>query len=101
MLMLMLMLIAYDISLADSSGSTRLCKVAKLCQDYGVRVQYSIFECDITPDKWVILKNNLLNTYDPNTDSLRFYHLGSKWRRKVEHHGAKSTLDIYKDSLIL
>ncbi|RKW43317.1 MAG: CRISPR-associated endonuclease Cas2, partial [Moraxella sp.] len=35
------------------------------------------------------------------TDSLRFYHLGSKWRRKVEHHGAKPAVDVFKDVLIV
>ena len=59
----------------------------KHCLDYGVRAQYSVFECDVTPDQWIMLKNKLLETYDPTCDSLRFYHLGSKWRNKVEHHG--------------
>ena len=47
------------------------------------------------------LKAKLLATYQPETDSLRFYHLGSKWRRKVEHHGAKAAVDIFKDTLII
>ncbi|QMT30549.1 CRISPR-associated endonuclease Cas2 [Alysiella filiformis] len=97
----MLMLITYDISLADEGGATRLRHIAEHCLDYGVRVQYSVFECDIVPDQWVVLKNKLLNTYNPHTDSLRFYHLGSKWRGKVEHHGAKKAIDIYQDTLIL
>ena len=83
------MLITYDISLQDPEGASRLRRVAQYCLDYGVRVQYSVFECDIAPDQWVKLKAKLLATYNPATDSLRFYHLGSKWRRKVEHHGAK------------
>ena len=65
------------------------------------RVQYSVFECDIAPDQWVVLKDKLLKTYNPETDSLRFYHLGSKWRRKVEHHGAKPAVDVFKDTLIV
>lgn len=97
----MMMLITYDISLDDPAGPARLRRIAKHCQDYGVRVQYSVFECDITPDQWVTLKAKLLKTYNPETDSLRFYHLGSKWRRKVEHHGAKQAIDIFKDPLIL
>lgn len=97
----MMMLITYDISLDDPSGPARLRRIAKHCLDYGVRVQYSVFECDIDPDQWVVLKAKLLQTYNPETDSLCFYHLGSKWRRKVEHHGAKQSLDIFKDTLIL
>ena len=101
----MLMLITYDISLADPEGKIRLRRIAKHCLDYGVRVQYSVFECDLAPDlapdQWEQLKAKLLATYQPETDSLRFYHLGSKWRRKVEHHGAKAAIDIFKDTLII
>ena len=49
----------------------------------------------------VVLKDKLLKTYNPETYSLRFYHLGSKWRRKVEHHGAKPAVDVFKDVLIV
>ena len=97
----MLMLITYDISLEDEAGQSRLRRIAKHCLDYGVRVQYSVFECDIAPDQWVVLKAKLLDTYQPETDSLRFYHLGSKWRRKVEHHGAKVAMDIFENTLIV
>ena len=68
----MLMLITYDISFDDPNGQARLRRIAKHCLDYGVRAQYSVFECDVTPDQWVILKNKLLETYDPTCDSLRF-----------------------------
>ena len=61
----MLMLITYDISFDDPNGQARLRRIAKHCLDYGVRAQYSVFECDVTPDQWVILKNKLLETYDP------------------------------------
>lgn len=95
------MLITYDISLNDKAGKTRLRRIAKYCLDYGVRVQYSVFECDIDPQQWVVLKDRLLKTYCPQKDSLRFYHLGSKWRGKVEHYGAKPAVDIFKDVLIV
>lgn len=95
------MLITYDISLEDTEGQARLRRIAKHCLDYGVRVQYSVFECDVTPDQWVKLKAKLLDTYQPETDSLRFYHLGSKWRRKMEHYGAKAAVDVFQDTLIV
>ena len=82
----MLILITYDISFEDPQGPVRLRRIAKLCQDYGVRVQFSVFECDISPDQWVKLKIGLLNVFNPAVDSLRFYYLGSKWRGKVEHY---------------
>ena len=96
----MLMLISYDVAM-DDGGQKRLRHIAKHCQDYGVRVPYSVFECDIMPDQWVVLKDKLLKVYDPDKDSLRFYHLGSKWRGKVEHHGAKKSVDLFQDTLIL
>ena len=97
----MLMLITYDISLDDADGVKRLRHIAEHCKDYGVRVQYSVFECDIDPNQWVVLRQKLLDTYNSETDSLRFYHLGSKWRGKVEHHGAKPSIDIFQDTLII
>lgn len=97
----MLMLIIYDISFDDSEGQARLRRISKYCLDYGVRVQYSAFECDIAPNQWVILKQKLLQTYNPDVDSLRFYHLGSKWRNKVEHYGAKLAVDVFNDTLVV
>ncbi len=97
----MLMLITYDVSLTDGTGQKRLRQISKTCLDYGMRVQYSVFECEITPAQWVELKGALMDIYDPDVDSLRFYHLGANWKRRVEHHGAKETLDILRDSLIL
>lgn len=97
----MLVLITYDVNVTSETGSKRLRHISKTCLDYGIRVQYSVFECEISPAQWVELKAALLNIYDPDLDSLRFYQLGSRWRRKVEHHGAKQTLDIFRDSLIL
>lgn len=97
----MLMLITYDISLQDADGAARLNRIAKHCLDYGTRVQFSVFECDIAPDQWVQLKAKLLDTYNPETDSLRFYHLGSRWRRKVEHYGAKPSNDVFRDTLVV
>lgn len=97
----MLVLITYDVSLTSEGGSKRLRHISKTCLDYGIRVQYSVFECEITPAQWVELKAMLLDIFDPVTDSLRFYHLGSTWKRKVEHHGAKETPDIIRDTLIL
>ncbi|WP_028884610.1 CRISPR-associated endonuclease Cas2 [Taylorella asinigenitalis] len=97
----MLILITYDVDMKDSSGAKRLKKISNACQNFGIRVQYSVFECDIDPEKWIKLKTTLLDLYDPEKDSLRFYNLGSKWRGKVEHHGAKPSIDIYKDPLIL
>lgn len=96
-----MVLVTYDVSLADADGSRRLRQLAKMCLDYGVRVQYSVFECEIDSAQWAHFRAKLLSIYDAEVDSLRFYRLGKEWRNKVEHHGAKAALDIFKDHLII
>lgn len=97
----MMMLVSYDVSTVDKMGQARLRKVAKACLDYGQRVQNSVFECDIDPAQWVALKTRLEGIVNPEYDSLRYYHLGSNWQRRVEHYGAKPTLDLKNDPLII
>ena len=97
----MMILVTYDVRTIDKAGRTRLRRVAKACLDYGQRVQNSVFECDIDPALWATLKHRLLSIIDPQQDSLRFYFLGSKWQNKVEHVGAKPTLDYINDTLII
>ena len=77
----------------SSGGSRRLNRVAKACEDYGQRVQYSVFECIVGPAQWAVLKQRLIDQIDQEKDSLRFYYLGSNWRRRVEHVGAKAGID--------
>jgi CRISPR-associated protein Cas2 len=89
----MFVVVSYDVSTTDSNGSRRLNRVAKACRDYGQRVQFSVFECIVDPAQWAVLRNRLINEIDQEVDSLRFYYLGSNWRRRVEHVGAKKTID--------
>lgn len=88
----MLVLVSYDVSI-DKGGQRRLRRVAKACKDYGQRVQYSVFECIVDPAQWAVLRQRLMDEIDPKLDSLRFYFLGSNWKRRVEHIGAKETVD--------
>ncbi len=97
----MMVLVTYDVSVVTSAGIKRLRHISKTCLNYGMRVQNSVFECEVTPAQWVELKTTLLNIYDQKEDSLRFYSLGSNWQRKVEHFGAKPSTDILRDTLIL
>ncbi len=90
----MLVLVTYDVSTEDSAGARRLRRVARACQDFGQRVQYSVFEVDIDPARWAVLRERLSNEIDPEVDSLRFYFLGSNWQRRVEHIGAKAATDL-------
>ncbi len=89
----MFVLVTYDVATTTREGRRRLRNVAKTCVSFGQRVQNSVFECQIDPTQWARLKLQLLDLYRPEEDSLRFYFLGSNWRHRVEHHGAKPSLD--------
>jgi CRISPR-associated protein Cas2 len=89
----MMVLVTYDVNTETSEGRKRLRDVAKKCENYGQRVQNSVFECLVDSAKWVVFKQDLIDTVDFKTDSLRFYFLGANWKRKVEHVGAKQTYD--------
>ncbi|MCE5219300.1 CRISPR-associated endonuclease Cas2 [bacterium] len=89
----MMVLVGYDVSTETAEGRRRLRHVAKLCQDYGQRVQFSLFECLVDPAQWAELRAELVEEIDEATDSLRFYFLGANWRRRVEHVGAKASWD--------
>ncbi|WP_294428965.1 CRISPR-associated endonuclease Cas2 [uncultured Treponema sp.] len=88
----MMMLVSYDVA-KDEKGEKRLRHVAKILEDYGQRVQYSVFECLVDPAQWVELKTKLLKEINPEYDSLRFYSLGANWQRKVEHIGQKEPIN--------
>lgn len=90
----MMVLVTYDVSTVDAAGQKRLRKVAKYCQNYGQRVQNSVFECVIDPAQYAMIKSKLADMVNKKTDSLRFYELGSNWTRRVVHIGAKETYDI-------
>ena len=90
----MMVLVSYDVDTTTPAGRKRLRNVAKICKDYGQRAQFSVFECNVDPAQWTAFRARLLAAFARETDSLRFYLLGSDWRKKVEHHGAKPTLDL-------
>ena len=71
----MLILVSYDVSTKDSSGARRLRRIAKACLNYGQRVQFSVFEIEVSTAQWVPLKEQLCQLIDPGEDSLRFYYL--------------------------
>lgn len=89
----MLVLVTYDVSIVTDGGKRRLRNVAKACKDYGQRVQLSVFECEVDPAQWAVLRQRLIDEIDPEVDSLRFYFLGSNWRRRIEQIGAKQSYD--------
>ena len=90
----MLVLVTYDVNTLDTGGKKRLRQVARACEDYGQRVQFSVFEIDLDPAQWTRLKARLEGIIRPEVDSLRYYYLGSNWSRRVEHVGAKPAMDL-------
>lgn len=89
----MMVLVTYDVNTETPEGKRRLRTVAKICENSGQRVQNSVFECLLEPAQWTALKARLIEEIDEETDSLRAYLLGSNWKRRVEHIGAKETYD--------
>ena len=89
----MMVLITYDVSTTDKLGQKRLRQVAKKCVNYGQRVQNSVFECLLEPAQFVKLRSELEAIIDFDKDSLRYYMLGTNWKRRVDHVGAKTSYD--------
>lgn len=89
-----MVIVSYDVNTQNKEGRRRLRHVAKVCENYGQRVQLSVFECLVEPEQFIALKDRLLQEYNPMEDSLRFYFLGKNWKNRVEHQGSKVAVDI-------
>lgn len=90
---MMMVVVSYDVSTTSPAGRKRLRRIAKQCANFGERVQFSVFECHVDAAQWAMLKLRLLDLYDAEQDSLRFYYLGTNWKVEVEHHGQKRARD--------
>ena len=97
----MLMLVSYDVNTVNAAGRRRLRRIAKVCEDWGVRVQNSVFECTVDWSQWIGLKTQLEAICEPTVDSLRYYNLGNNYKEKVVHYGAKPTVDPSSDVLVI
>jgi CRISPR-associated protein Cas2 len=87
------MIVTYDVATTDSAGRARLRRVAKACKSFGVRVQYSVFECSLGDREWLLLRAAILRVVDLEKDSVRFYFIGDDDARKTEHHGVRAPVD--------
>ncbi|MCC7373248.1 MAG: CRISPR-associated endonuclease Cas2 [Verrucomicrobiales bacterium] len=90
----MLILVTYDVATVETAGKRRLRRVAQACEDYGVRVQKSVFECQVGQQEWVLLRDRLLREINAGEDSLRFYFLDEKAANRTEHHGVDKPIDL-------
>lgn len=95
----MFVLVTYDVSTVDKAGKRRLRKIAQACKDWGQRVQFSVFECEVNAAQWVQLRSQILALMNPAEDSVRFYLLDRLAKGRIEHHGNKEPLDL--DGLLL
>lgn len=89
----MMTVITYDVNTEDVAGRRRLRRVAKICVNYGQRVQNSVFECVADASVMAKVKRELLGVIDADKDSIRFYRLGSNYDKKIEHYGSKLSYD--------
>ena len=89
----MLVLVTYDVRTDVEGGQKRLRRVAKVCENYGQRVQKSVFECLVDPAHWTRLRQKLVDEIKEDEDNLRFYFLGKNWKIHVEHVGVKTVYD--------
>lgn len=96
----MMILVTYDVAITTDGGKRRLRKISKECCNFGQRVQNSVFECIVDPLEFADLQHRLLKIMDEESDSIRFYFLGSKNRHRVEHYGVERGIDV-EGSLIL
>jgi CRISPR-associated protein Cas2 len=90
----MMVLVAYDVGTVDAAGRRRLRRVAQACEDYGTRVQKSVFECQLGRTEWARLRDRLLTEYKAQEDSLRFYFLDETAVQKTEHFGVAKPVDL-------
>ena len=97
----MLMLVSYDVNTMTAAGKRRLRRMAKVCENWGIRVQNSAFECYVDWTQWIALKGKLEAICDPELDSLRYYNMGNNYEGKAVHYGAKSTVNPEKDALLV
>ena len=90
----MLILVTYDVSTETRSGRRRLRRVAKVCLNYGQRVQKSVFECKVDKSTYEVLEKSLLDEIDEKEDSLRLYRLNEPVEEYVKEFGNFRAVDF-------
>ena len=94
-------LVTYDIADTESpAGARRLRQIAIICKDYGQRVQFSVFECEINEMQFEVLRAKVLKVMDLRLDSVRFYKLMGARDRALEAYGVDKYVD-FNEPLIL
>jgi CRISPR-associated protein Cas2 len=94
------LLVTYDVDTTTSAGRRRLRRVAKLCESIGQRVQFSVFECTVTPDQREAFVARVHELMDPAMDSVRIYRLPED-RDDAVHVYGRDTYRDFDEPLIL
>lgn len=95
-----MVLITYDVSVVTPEGAKRLRRVARACQNYGQRVQNSVFECVISEAQFVSLRATIEGIIDEEEDSIRYYFLGKNWPKRIEFAGKKTSYNVLDELII-
>ncbi len=90
----MLILVTYDVSTETREGRRRLRRVAKVCQNYGQRVQKSVFECQVDAATYELLEESLLAEIDEEEDNLRLYRLTEPLEKNIKEFGIFKATDF-------
>jgi len=93
-------LITYDVSTETAAGRKRLRKVALACQDFGQRVQKSVFECSVSEVQYEEVMRRLLEIIEEKEDSLRVYRLIEPKEKYVQVYGVNTAID-FEEPLVL
>jgi len=80
----MLYVIAYDIS-----DDRKRDKISKILEKYGIKVQYSIVECDLSKATVKALYQQMSKIIDKKTDKIYLYPLDEECKRKVIYLGSR------------
>jgi len=88
------LLVAYDVNTMTPAGERRLRRVAQVCENFGQRVQKSVFECSVNDMQYEMLKTQLVDIIDAQTDSLRFYRLPAPKEQACECYGVDRQVDF-------
>lgn len=94
------LLVSYDVKTTTPAGQKRLRKVAKACEAFGQRVQYSVFEISVNSMQGEQLRHRLLGIINGEEDSLRIYTLKGRREDLVEAYGRDTYVD-FKGPLVL
>ena len=89
-------LIAYDIADTEGVGAVRLRRIAQVCEKYGQRVQFSVFECRLSPDRLARMTGEIQDVIDRNRDSVLVYRFPGSMADSRVRYGRSEVHELGK-----